>query len=100
LPGDEAAHERVAEPELQEDFYLSRPIQSADRDHRDRLRPTAGQLGGRRPEQDPVDKYAEFHSGSAVFSVDCDPQATALCRSLVSDRVWIHAGDSTAWLKS
>jgi cephalosporin hydroxylase len=46
------------------------------------------------------DKYAEFHPGSVVYSVDLDPQATALCRSLVSDRVWIHTGDSIAWLKS
>jgi len=46
------------------------------------------------------DKYAEFHSGSVVFSVNRDPQAVALCRSLVSDRVRIHTGDSIAWLKS
>ncbi|MBO0738273.1 MAG: hypothetical protein J2P48_17155 [Alphaproteobacteria bacterium] len=46
------------------------------------------------------DKYAEFHSGSVVFSVDRDPQATALCQSLVSDRVRIHTDDSIAWLKS
>jgi len=46
------------------------------------------------------DKYAEFHSGSVVFSVNLDPQATALCRSLVSDRVRIRTGDSIAWLKS
>jgi hypothetical protein len=46
------------------------------------------------------DKYTEFHSGSVVFSVDRSPQATALCRSLVSDRVRIHTGDSIAWLKS
>jgi len=46
------------------------------------------------------DKYAEFHPGSAVFSIDCDPQAAALCRSLVSDRVRIHAGESIAYLKS
>jgi len=46
------------------------------------------------------DKYSESHSGSVVFSVDRDPQATALCRSLVSDRVRIHTDDSIAWLKS
>jgi len=46
------------------------------------------------------DKYTEFHSGSVVFSVDRDPQATALCGSLVSNRVRIHTGDSIAWLKS
>lgn len=57
-------------------------------------------MGRRRPEHDPFDKYAEFHPGAAVFSVDRDPQATALCRSLVGDRVRIHTGDSIAWLKS
>jgi hypothetical protein len=46
------------------------------------------------------DKYAEFHPGSAVFSIDRDPQAAALCSSLVSDRVRIHARESIAYLKS
>jgi len=46
------------------------------------------------------DKYAEFHLGSAVFSVDRDPEAVALCRSLVGDRVHVHAGESVAYLKS
>jgi hypothetical protein len=46
------------------------------------------------------ERYAEFHPGSAVFSVDCDPEAAALCRSLVGERVHIHAGDSLAYLKS
>ena len=46
------------------------------------------------------DRYAEFHPGSAVFSVDRDPEAAALCRSLVGGQVQIHAGDSLAYLKS
>jgi hypothetical protein len=46
------------------------------------------------------DRYACFHPGSAVFSVDRDPEAAALCRSLVGDRVHVHAGDSLAYLKS
>ena len=46
------------------------------------------------------DRYAEFHPGSAVFSVDRDPEAAALCRSLVGAQVQIHAGDSLAYLKS
>ena len=29
------------------------------------------------------DRYAELHPRSAVFSVDRDPEAAALCRSLV-----------------
>jgi len=46
------------------------------------------------------DKYAEFHPDSAVLSVDRDSEATTLCRSLVSHRVYIHNGDSIAYLKS
>ena len=46
------------------------------------------------------DRYAEFHPRSAVFSVDRDPEAAALCRSLVGGHVRIHAGDSLAYLKS
>ena len=46
------------------------------------------------------DRYAEFHPGSAVFSVDRAPEAAALCRSLVGGQVHIHAGDSLAYLKS
>jgi hypothetical protein len=46
------------------------------------------------------DRYAESHPGSAVFSVDRDPEAVALCRSLVGERVHIHVGDSLAYLKS
>jgi hypothetical protein len=46
------------------------------------------------------DRYAEFHPRSAVFSVDRDPEAAALCRSLVGGHVRIHAGDRLAYLKS
>ena len=46
------------------------------------------------------DRYACFHPGSAVFSVDRDPEAAALCRSLIGDRVHVHTGDSLAYLKS
>jgi FkbM family methyltransferase len=46
------------------------------------------------------DKYALFHPGSVVFSVDINPAATALCRSLVGPQVHIHTGDSVAFLKS
>jgi FkbM family methyltransferase len=46
------------------------------------------------------DKYAEFHPGSIVFSVDIDAAAAALCRSLVRPEVRIHTGDSVAFLKS
>ena len=45
------------------------------------------------------DKYAEFHPGSVVYTVDLNPQATALCRSLVSERVRIETADSVAFLR-
>jgi len=44
------------------------------------------------------DRYAQFHPGSVVYTVDIDPSATALCRSLVSDRVTVHTGDSVGFL--
>jgi hypothetical protein len=46
------------------------------------------------------DRYAQCHPGSAVLTVDIDPAATALCRSLVSSLVRIHTGDSVAFLRS
>jgi hypothetical protein len=45
------------------------------------------------------DTYAEFHPGTAVYSVDIDDQATSLCRANVSSRVTIHTGDSVMFLK-
>ena len=45
------------------------------------------------------DKYCEFHPGSVLFSVDIDPAATALCRSLVGPEVRIYTGDSVGFLK-
>jgi len=45
------------------------------------------------------DKYAQTHAGSAVHSVDIDAKATELCRSLVSNRVTIHTGDSVKFLE-
>jgi hypothetical protein len=44
------------------------------------------------------DKYAQFHPGSAVYSVDIDSGAVTLCRSLVSNRVRLHTGDSVEFL--
>ena len=46
------------------------------------------------------DKYAQCHPGSVVYTVDIDPAATALCRSLVSGVVKVHTGDSVAFLRS
>lgn len=45
-------------------------------------------------------KYAECHPGTAVYSVDLDPAAIALCRSLAGESVRLHCGDSVAFLKS
>ena len=44
------------------------------------------------------DKYAEFHPGSVVYTVDINPEATSVCRSLVSERVKIETADSVAFL--
>ena len=44
------------------------------------------------------DKYAEFHPGSVVYTVDVNPKATSFCRSLVSERVKIETADSVAFL--
>jgi hypothetical protein len=44
------------------------------------------------------DHYAKNHEGSLVLSVDIDATATALCKSMVSDRVKVHTGDSVKFL--
>jgi hypothetical protein len=46
------------------------------------------------------DKYAEWHPGTSIRSVDIDPDATATCKSHVSQRVHVHTGDSVAYLQS
>ena len=46
------------------------------------------------------DLYARTHPGSSVYSVDINPEATALCRGMVSDTVNLHTGDSIAYLRS
>lgn len=46
------------------------------------------------------DKYAEYHRGSFVHTVDIDKDATAICSAMVSKRVSVHTGDSVAFLKS
>ncbi|MBF0544778.1 MAG: hypothetical protein HQM08_10110 [Candidatus Riflebacteria bacterium] len=45
------------------------------------------------------DKYASSIPGSIVYSVDIDPKATTLCKSLVSPAVKVHTGDSIAFLR-
>lgn len=46
------------------------------------------------------DKFASRLPGSVVHSVDLNPQATALCRQLISAAVEVHTGDSVAFLRS
>ncbi|HLY44413.1 MAG TPA: class I SAM-dependent methyltransferase [Stellaceae bacterium] len=45
-------------------------------------------------------KYAQYHPGCVVYSVDLDPQAVGLCRSMTEDWVQLHCGDSVRFLKS
>ena len=45
------------------------------------------------------DKYTQFRrEKSKVYTVDINPKATEVCRSLVSDNVEIHTGDSVKYL--
>jgi hypothetical protein len=44
------------------------------------------------------DKFVAGLPGSVVHSVDLNPQATALCKTLVSPAVDVHTGDSVAFL--
>jgi hypothetical protein len=44
--------------------------------------------------------YANCHAGSVVYSVDRDPAAIALCRTLAGAEVRLHCGDSVAFLKA
>lgn len=45
------------------------------------------------------DKYVTLRNdGSRVYSVDISPDAVAICRSLVSDNVAVHEGDSVGYL--
>jgi len=46
------------------------------------------------------DRYAQEKPGSVVYSVDVDLQATMRCKSLVSERVKVHTGDSVAFLST
>ncbi len=46
------------------------------------------------------DTYAKHHVGSKIYTVDLDPEATALCQQLVSTNVSVHTGDSVGYLKS
>lgn len=44
------------------------------------------------------DKFAAGLPGSVIRTVDLNPQATALCKTLVSSTVDVHTGDSVAFL--
>lgn len=45
------------------------------------------------------DLYAKSKPGSRVYSVDIDPEATKVCRSLVSDVTTVVTGDSVSFLR-
>jgi hypothetical protein len=44
------------------------------------------------------DRYAANTPGSIVYSVDLDPNATQVCKSVVSERVKVHTAGSVAFL--
>ena len=45
------------------------------------------------------DKYTQFRKDeSKVYTVDINPKATEICKSVVSDNVEIHTGDSVRYL--
>ena len=45
------------------------------------------------------DKYTQFREEkSKVYTVDINPKATEVCKSIVSDNVEIHTGDSVKYL--
>ena len=45
------------------------------------------------------DKYTQFREEkSKVYTVDINPRATEVCKSIVSDNVEIHTGDSVKYL--
>ena len=45
------------------------------------------------------DLFVSQWPGSVMHSVDIDPQATALCRTLVSGSTQVHTGDSVPFLR-
>ena len=45
------------------------------------------------------DKYVRTKPGSAVHTIDIDPDATAVCTTLVGESVTIYTGDSVAVLR-
>ena len=45
------------------------------------------------------DRFASEWPGSAMYSVDINPSATALCKTLVSSMPQIHTGDSVLFLR-
>jgi|GEM_PF-594684 len=46
------------------------------------------------------DKYAAAVPGSIVYTVDIDPNAAALCKTLVTPLVKVHAGESIGFLRN
>ena len=64
------------------------------------VRRLEAELGGDGGSTILFDKYAAFHPGSTVHTVDIDAAATQLCRQVVSDRVAITWRHSVAFLNA
>ena len=45
------------------------------------------------------DRYLEARDGGRGWAIDLDPQATALCKELVSERIQVRTGDSVPQLR-
>lgn len=59
----------------------------------------AGNWGGDGGSTILFDRYAQARPGSRVYTVDLSPDATAVCRTLVSTGVTVHTGDSVQFLR-
>jgi hypothetical protein len=46
------------------------------------------------------DKFTECVPGTIVHSVDISPEATSLCKSIVSSRIQVHTSDSVTFLRN
>lgn len=60
---------------------------------------TAGNWAGDGQSTVLFDRFVSQWPGSVMHSVDIDPNATALCKTLVSAHVEVHTGDSVAFLR-
>ena len=59
----------------------------------------AGNWGGDGQSTILFDRFSTQWPGSAMYSVDIDPVATALCQTLVNTSTRVHTGDSVLFLR-